>query len=579
MLYVHASGYVGGASVSELGLSGLEFTLQNQDDDYATIRFRHPWKGNPPAPFDVDREISFYENPEGTSLCFFRGTVAKPASAASGSTSSKTVSIMGPWAQFKTTPFVYMYPYVTGTAASTHGVIGGDVNSLLTTILSSNAAHLCSIGTINVGSVTLPTTDVYNQSLAQVIKSILRYIPDAIVYFDYTTPTRPTIHIRHSQNAPQGSADFGLGGTKDINVVPRHDRQVGGVMLQYEQARTHRVGRFVPIQNGYGLTVNTTGSPETTHSGFYLHATDSAGDMASRRLFRKTLRAEGAYDQTIYIWQGSLWRSPEVGSLHALAYPGSGVSGPGHWLWALKGIGGFMRLFSPSTSLHIDANADYMSYNANHSLFGTTSITSPNYLTGGTFYNDSLRPVIGFGPTWRTTPNLITSLGSSPAVQASSVPSVFFEGSNYVQAMTCTVNWNNFYQLRNPVGIQNFTAPNILFVQGFPSQDDFYFTKTVTTTSGGHTDGIAQKLLAANSRLMYDCSFTQLIPPANTLAWVLAYFSSVRVLTLNNFSNATTPIQRVRINAFSRSYSVDCGAPEQLGPQDLIALAKAGEAL
>lgn len=581
MLYVHASPYSGGVTggtpVSEMGLSGLSFVFQNQDDDYAEMRFRHTWKGNPPAPFDVDREVLFYEIVNGDYSRLFRGVVAKPSAAASGTTSSQSVVVQGPWHRFKQTPFVFMYPYITGNAASTHGILSGNINSLLTTIINLNALHIVRLGTIDVGDVTIPTTDVYNQSLAQVIKSILRYVPDAIVSFDHSSTSRPTINILSRPKSTHGMASFGLGSSKDLNVVPRYDRLVEGVYLQYEQTWNNKFGLFSAWQDGYGSSVNSASSPEVTSSGFWLAGTDTAGDMASRRLFRKTLRLDGYFDQVIYNWQGALWSSQEVGSLNGLAYPAQGLTGPGAWLWKLKALGGFMRLFSPATNLHINAPADYLNYNANQSLFGSVSITDRNYLAPGPFADTSLKPVVGFGPSWYTTPDVMKSAGASPGVPASSVPSVFFSGSSFVRAMTCTVTWNNFYQLQVPVGWTNFSAPNILFAQGLGTGQTFNYSKTVTTASAGALSGIAAKLLSANNRLLYDCSFTQVLPRDYSMLDLIRYFHRVRAFTLADYNYVNTPVQRVRINWFSRSYSVDCGAPEQLGPQDLIALAKAGE--
>lgn len=582
MLFIQGFPYgsaAAGIPSAEMGIAQLKFVLQNQDDDYAEIVFKHPWKGDPPAPFDVDREILFYEIVDGSFSRLFRGIVATPSFSATGTTSQKKVVVKGPWGQFKTTPFAFMYPYVTGTASSNHGILSGDINQLLTTILTQNASAIVDIGTINVGNVTIPTTDVSNQTLAQVIQAILRYVPDAVVFFDYSASTRTRINILIPSKITRGMADFSLGATPDFNITPRHDRLVNYVSLGYEQSRTARQGNFWEVQDGSGQSINTATSPSTTISGFHIVGSDSAGTPSGRRRFHKILRATGTYDVTTYRWQGALWSTNLVHDLWTLQHPGPGISGTRAGI-DVEGWASFFRLFSPSSGqLHYNrSNAG--EYPGTSTQRGSLSISDRQYLTAGSFNDSGLRAVIGFGPSYYYTPDIIKPLGYNIGVSASKIPSVFLSGSSYVRAMTCSVNWSNFYQIQPPNGVKNYAASNILFVQNMGSGNTFDWSKTVTTVPPSpFTPGIAATILAANSRLLYDGSYTMRMPADYPMENVLRYFHSVRVVELQNFNNAATPIQRVRVDWFARSYSVEMGAPEHLGPQDLIALAKAGEAL
>lgn len=587
MLYVAASPYPStpsdGIPVSEVGLSGLSFIIQNQADDYAELRFRDTWKGDPPSPFDVGREILFYEIVDGEYARLFRGSVDKPSSSATGTTSSKTVIVQGPWARFRRTPFLFSYPYLNGTQPSTHGILSGNMNSLLTTILNQNAQHIVQLGNIDVDDLSIPTTDIYNQYLDQVIKSLLRYVPDAIVSFDYSTDPLPTIHILSRPKCVHGVDGFGEGFTKELNVVPRYDRLIERVELQYEQTMNRKRGDFYEFQDGHGGSINTASHPRVIEPGFWICGTDQAGDPNSIHKFIKALKVDGYFDQTVYNWLVIRWKGTYCNSLDDIARPSNGVDYPVWPFYALYRIGGFMRLFSKNTDLNIKVSDDWQSYFIGGNRdFGTVSVTDRNYLSPGasSIPDTQYRPVIGNGPNWSSTPNEIRSVGFFPGTDASRVPAVFFDGNDSVKAMTCTINWIDFEQIRYPYGFRSFIAANILFAYD-PGGDRPYwiFTKTVTNSEGGGTTGIASKLLSANNRLLYDASFTDTISDERTMEDVLRYFQHVRAISLSNYDYASTPVQRVRINWFSKTYSVELGAPEHLGPQDLIALAKAGEAL
>lgn len=88
-------------------------------------------------------------------------------------------------------------------------------------------------GTIDAGT-ELPFDERDNMSCADVLLTMLRWLPDYVTWFDYSTST-PTFHCRKRSNLTAASKALTSGNL--IEITPRNDRQVSGISITYE--RTH----------------------------------------------------------------------------------------------------------------------------------------------------------------------------------------------------------------------------------------------------------------------------------------------------------------------------------------------------
>lgn len=82
--------------------------------------------------------------------------------------------------------------------------------------------------------VYIPFDECKDLSCAEVIKRLLRWIPDAVVYFDYKTDI-PTMHILRRDQMSSRSIE--LGKLSECNLIPRHDLQVPAVVLKFEKTQ------------------------------------------------------------------------------------------------------------------------------------------------------------------------------------------------------------------------------------------------------------------------------------------------------------------------------------------------------
>jgi hypothetical protein len=88
-------------------------------------------------------------------------------------------------------------------------------------------------GTIDAGT-ELPFDERVNISCAEVIQTMLRYTPDVVPWFDYTTTPYPTFHCRKRANLTAVSK--AITALSALNpITPRNDLQVPGITISYEK--------------------------------------------------------------------------------------------------------------------------------------------------------------------------------------------------------------------------------------------------------------------------------------------------------------------------------------------------------
>jgi hypothetical protein len=88
------------------------------------------------------------------------------------------------------------------------------------------------LGTVDP-DLTLPLDERTDITCADVVAQMLRFSPDCVAYFDYST-SPPTFHCRRQSNmTPVTLAAFGEP-VSGLRITPRHDLKIPGVIVRFE---------------------------------------------------------------------------------------------------------------------------------------------------------------------------------------------------------------------------------------------------------------------------------------------------------------------------------------------------------
>ena len=80
-----------------------------------------------------------------------------------------------------------------------------------------------------------PYAEALDLSCAEVIRNLLRWTPDAVAAFDYTTTPFPTLSILQRAEAAVVTLPAYGAPVSGLDLTPRHDLQVPAVVLKFEQ--------------------------------------------------------------------------------------------------------------------------------------------------------------------------------------------------------------------------------------------------------------------------------------------------------------------------------------------------------
>ena len=80
-----------------------------------------------------------------------------------------------------------------------------------------------------------PLDEVRELTCAEVVQAMLRWHPDGVTWFDYTTTPLPTLHCRQRRNLPAATLTVGSAPLAAVRgITARHDLAVPAVVLHYE---------------------------------------------------------------------------------------------------------------------------------------------------------------------------------------------------------------------------------------------------------------------------------------------------------------------------------------------------------
>ena len=256
---------VGEASTfASLGLCHLQRSLTSAGLDQVTFEASSALALTEDLAFNYGQSYIVWKD----TTPWFYGRVTTLPRQGSARAETRRVVLAGPWWYFQECTYmqswriynvpsagltnanrcrVILFQSADGTRAASGAQVGNVVDWLIT-----RGAPIQK-GVIDSG-ITLPYDEQVNIKCSGVIDSVLRWTPDYVAWFDYST-TPPTFHFRKQTNLTAVSLPLMNASASGISITPRYDLQKPGVSISYE--KTHSVD---------GQTYNTV-------------ETDTAGDV------------------------------------------------------------------------------------------------------------------------------------------------------------------------------------------------------------------------------------------------------------------------------------------------------------
>ena len=183
---------------------------------------------------------------------WFKGICTAISRRGTGTSERINYQISGPWWQLQKViyrqDFTRIVGFATATVSMAKLILGTDsagerINSgqVITAVVNYAIAQLGSAALFQLGAVQVATEMPYEElnalSCTEVITRCLRWNPDVVAYFDYST-TIPTLNFKRRTNLePQTLAHADVTIT-EASINPRDDLQVNGVVVQYERTDT-----------------------------------------------------------------------------------------------------------------------------------------------------------------------------------------------------------------------------------------------------------------------------------------------------------------------------------------------------
>lgn len=270
-------------AVVDWGLRELTRERINQAAD--VVSFRADGRASDADPlFAHGSTVQLFRN--GTP--WFYGRVVQAPGRASAKAEDQLYRLAGPWWYLENLIFQQVWQTTNGvdvTLVPTNKsrlVLGqkSDGTKLTTgaAILEVLAYATARRVPLTVGAVTpdalAPYAEALDESCAAVIRNFLRWTPDAVAAFDYTTAPYPTLSIlRRADVTAMSLPAYGAPVSK-LDLTPRHDLQAPAVVLKFEQTNDIDHDTFTSL---------TVQSAPTTATGDELGALVMTLDLAGAR--------------------------------------------------------------------------------------------------------------------------------------------------------------------------------------------------------------------------------------------------------------------------------------------------------
>lgn len=231
-------------TMADWGLCDLQRERVNQKPDMVTFRAGGAASDADPL-FAHGSTVKFFRN----GAPWFYGRVVEVPGRASSTAEEQLYRVAGPWWYLENLVFQQVWQTTNGIDATlvatnkSRLVLGqkSDGTKLATgdairEVLSYAIARGMPIamGMISPNAIA-PYAEALDESCAEVIRRFLRWTPDAVAVFDYTTEPYPTLSIYRRIDAPTVTLPAYGAPISGLDLTPRHDLQAPAVVLKFEQ--------------------------------------------------------------------------------------------------------------------------------------------------------------------------------------------------------------------------------------------------------------------------------------------------------------------------------------------------------
>ena len=231
-------------AVADWGLCELTRERVNQLADVVTFRAAATASDADPI-FAHGSTVKFFRN--GTP--WFYGRVVSVPGRASGKEEEQLYRVAGPWWYLENLVFQQAWLTTNGVTVAlvptnkSRLILGQKADGTKQSTGAAMAevlAYATARGVpITVGAITpdamAPYAEALDRSCAEVIRNLLRWTPDAMAAFDYTTTPFPTLSIHRRADAATLSLPAYGAPISGLELTPRHDLLGPAVVLKFEQ--------------------------------------------------------------------------------------------------------------------------------------------------------------------------------------------------------------------------------------------------------------------------------------------------------------------------------------------------------
>lgn len=158
-------------------------------------------------------------------------------------------------------------------------------------------------------------SEVLDLACSEVIAQQIRWSPDAVMFFDYSTTPFPTLHVRLRPNITNVGKPLDTALATGISITPRHDLQIPGIRIAYEQTNS------IDEVSWSVITLDTAG---TDTFGTVKLTIELGGGQASYQ--RQSVTSVGFDANSTAFWIG---KNSWLASVTGLTVTGGAISGGG----------------------------------------------------------------------------------------------------------------------------------------------------------------------------------------------------------------------------------------------------------
>ncbi len=543
---------------ADLHIEDIFLSFVNMDNDVATLRFVMGYSGEIPAAFIKGQKVAIAL--DGVQV--FYGESQGPVRSGVVPNEGISVECLGGWYELDSvaliapvTDSLTQLPFDSADPTFAGGTIRSQVEAILAIALASTGGAHVLLGTIDLPTMTVPSATFSSTTVAQALKSVLKWVPGVQVVFDYSSASatvKTAVHVLQLSSA--SLSVISQTDVLSLNWKKREDMLPTGVKIIYQRSGSWTTREY--------NTNDPLSSTDTARGGSTLVASESVGTVTpSRRAIIATVNLSGSKS---ILYHRYTIKGP-CGHVSDYTRPVNWAVG----VTLYQYIGNLLQAFNCPGITYTQKNwvsVPYYFWCPNSSYPLCKGITWSNHIYEGYAsgnYDAACR--------WFITPDqtVPTSMRVSSVVVANQGLFCGFAGS------TLTSQWSSDWTAA-PTYTHTFVFPIGSFAwlwNGNDMEPDSFFNPAAQTIAYSATAlssdaesaslGLAAKYYELLQTIYNQGSLSKIIEAIDPLA---------RVVSLNGIR---TPVQRVTIQAARMTLDGSFGPPDHLQPQDLFSLLRA----